>query len=39
MPMVFEMRESARVEDRIAVISNTPTFLFVSGMGASILAT
>ena len=29
MPMAFEMRESARAEDRITVISNTPTFHFV----------
>ncbi|WP_324779612.1 NAD(P)/FAD-dependent oxidoreductase [Thiobacillus sedimenti] len=29
MPMAFEMRESARPEDRITVISNTPNFHFV----------
>jgi len=29
MPMAFEMRENARAEDRITVISNTPTFHFV----------
>jgi sulfide:quinone oxidoreductase len=29
MPMAFEMRESARAEDRITVISNTPNFHFV----------
>jgi len=29
MPMAFEMRENARSEDRITVISNTPTFHFV----------
>ncbi len=29
MPMAFEMKESARPEDRITVISNTPTFHFV----------
>jgi len=29
MPMAFEMRENARSDDRITVISNTPTFHFV----------
>lgn len=29
MPMAFEMRESARPNDRITVISNTPNFHFV----------
>jgi len=29
MPMAFEMRENARPEDRITVISNTPNFHFV----------
>jgi len=29
MPMAFEMREKARREDRITVISNTPNFHFV----------
>ena len=29
MPMAFEMRESARPEDRITVISNAPNFHFV----------
>ena len=29
MPMAFEMRENARAEDRVTVISNTPTFHFV----------
>ena len=29
MPMAFEMRESARPEDRITVISNVPNFHFV----------
>jgi sulfide:quinone oxidoreductase len=29
MPMAFEMKESARPEDRITVISNTSTFHFV----------
>ncbi len=29
MPMAFEMRESARPEDRITVVSNTPNFHFV----------
>ena len=29
MPMAFEMRENARVEDRVTVVSNTPTFHFV----------
>ncbi|MDO9465986.1 MAG: FAD-dependent oxidoreductase [Thiobacillus sp.] len=29
MPMAFEMRENARTEDRITVISNTPHFHFV----------
>jgi len=29
MPMAFEMRENARAEDRITVVSNTPTFHFV----------
>jgi len=29
MPMAFEMRENARAEDRITVISNAPNFHFV----------
>lgn len=29
MPMAFEMRENARSDDRITVISNTPNFHFV----------
>ncbi len=29
MPMAFEMRESARAEDHITVVSNTPNFHFV----------
>lgn len=29
MPMAFEMREAARKEDRITVISNNPNFHFV----------
>ena len=29
MPMAFEMRENARAEDRVTVVSNTPTFHFV----------
>jgi len=29
MPMAFEMRENARTEDHITVISNTPNFHFV----------
>ncbi len=29
MPMAFEMRENAREEDRITVVSNTPNFHFV----------
>ena len=29
MPMAFEMKESARPQDRVTVISNTPTFHFV----------
>ncbi|MGE5320306.1 MAG: NAD(P)/FAD-dependent oxidoreductase [Hyphomicrobiaceae bacterium] len=29
MPMAFEMRESARAEDRVTVISNVPNFHFV----------
>ena len=29
MPMAFEMRENARSDDRITVISDTPNFHFV----------
>ncbi|MDE1999874.1 MAG: FAD-dependent oxidoreductase, partial [Burkholderiales bacterium] len=29
LPMAFEMKENARSQDRITVISNTPTFHFV----------
>ena len=29
MPMAYEMKELARPEDRVTVISNTPTFHFV----------
>jgi sulfide:quinone oxidoreductase len=29
MPMAFEMRENARAEDRVTVISNIATFHFV----------
>lgn len=29
MPMAFEMRENARAEDRVTVISNVPNFHFV----------
>ncbi|MBK7662343.1 MAG: NAD(P)/FAD-dependent oxidoreductase [Sterolibacteriaceae bacterium] len=29
MPMAFEMKDNARTQDRVTVISNTPTFHFV----------
>jgi NADH dehydrogenase FAD-containing subunit len=38
IPMTFEMKESARKQDEVVVIADTPSFHFVPSLGSSELA-